>query len=73
MYIKLVELVPHMLDQVGLKVQKYQFRSQICLRLKNDCETSRCLIGDKWNNNGSDSVIVLIVAAITLVIDDHIV
>jgi hypothetical protein len=24
MYIKLVELVPHMLDQVGLKVQKYQ-------------------------------------------------
>jgi hypothetical protein len=30
-----------MLDQVGLKVQKYQST------LKNGCETSQCLVGDK--------------------------
>jgi hypothetical protein len=35
-----VKLVSHMLD-VGLKVQKHQ--SQMCLPLKNVCETSRCL------------------------------
>jgi hypothetical protein len=34
MYIKLVKLVPHILEQVGLKVQKYQSRSQMCLTFK---------------------------------------
>jgi hypothetical protein len=40
------------------------------LPLKNGCETSRCLVGDRWSNDGSDSVIVLIVVIIPLVIDD---
>jgi hypothetical protein len=62
-----------MLDQVGLKVQNYQSRSQMCLPLKNDCETSRCLISDKWSNDRSDSVIVVIVVTVSLVVDDHIV
>jgi hypothetical protein len=43
------------------------------LPLKNGCETSRCLIGDRWSNDGSDSVIVLIVVIISLVVDDHVV
>jgi hypothetical protein len=43
------------------------------LLLKNDCETSQYLIGDKWSNDESDSVIVVIVATVSLVIDDHIV
>jgi hypothetical protein len=73
MYIKLVEFVPHMLDQVRLKVQKHQSRSQMRLTLKNACETSRCLIVDRWRNDVSDSVIVLIVAAVSLVVDDHVV
>jgi hypothetical protein len=66
-----VELIPHMLDQVGLKVQKYQSRSQMHPPLKNVCEASRCLVGD--NNDESDSVIVVIVAAVSLIIDDHVV
>jgi hypothetical protein len=61
-----------MLDQIGLKVQKQQSRSQIRLPLKNGCETSRCLIGDRCSNDGSDCVIVLIVAVVLLVVDDHI-
>jgi hypothetical protein len=68
-----VELVQHMLDQVGLKVQKYQSRSQMRLPLKNGCETNRFFIDDRWSNNGSESVIVLIVAVISLIIDDHVV
>jgi hypothetical protein len=68
-----VELVLHMLDQVGLKVQKYQSRSQMRLPLKNNCESSRCLIGDRWSNDGSDSVIVFIVVAVSLIVDDHVV
>jgi hypothetical protein len=72
-YIKLVKLVPHMFDQIGLKVQKYQSRSQICPLLKNDCETSRCLVGDRWSNDGGNSVIVVIVVVISLIIDDHVV
>jgi hypothetical protein len=68
-----VELVPHMLNQVGLKVQKHQYRSQMRLPLKNGCETSRCLIGDRWSNNRSDSVIVFIVVAVSLIVDDHVV
>jgi hypothetical protein len=68
-----VELVPHMLDQVILKVRKHQCRSQICIPLTNACETSRCLIVDRCSNDGSDSVIVLIVAAVSLIIDDHVV
>jgi hypothetical protein len=72
-YIKLVELVPHMLDQVGLKVQKYQSRSQMCIPLKNGCETSQCLVGDRWSNDESDSVIVVIIAIVSLIVDDHIV
>jgi hypothetical protein len=43
------------------------------LPLKNGCETSRCLVGDRWSNNGSDSVMVVIVDAVSLVVDDHIV
>jgi hypothetical protein len=39
------------------------------LPLKDDCETSQCLIVDRWSNDGSDSMIVLIV----VIIDDHIV
>jgi hypothetical protein len=62
-----------MLDQVRLKVQKYQFRSQTCLPLKNGCETSRYLKGDRWSNDESDSVIVIIVATISFIVDDHIV
>jgi hypothetical protein len=68
-----VELVPHMLDQVGLKVQKYQSRSKIHLHLKNNCDTSRCLIGDRWSNDRSDSVIVVIIAVVSLIVDDHVV
>jgi hypothetical protein len=68
-----VELVPHMLDQVGWKVQKYQFKNQIRLPLKNSCETSRCLVGDRWSNDGSNSVIVIIVPVISVIVDDHVV
>jgi hypothetical protein len=67
-----VELVSHMLDQVRLKVRKHQFRSQMCIPLKNGCENSRCLVGDRWSNDRSDSVIVVIVAVVSLIIDDHI-
>jgi hypothetical protein len=42
------------------------------LPLKNGCETSRCLVGDKWSNNESDSVIAIIVAAPHLIVDDHV-
>jgi hypothetical protein len=57
MHINLVELVPHMFDQVGLNVQKYQSRSQIRLLLKNGCDTSQCLIVYRWSNDKSNSVI----------------
>jgi hypothetical protein len=43
------------------------------LPLKNGCETSRCLIVDSWSNDGSDNVIVVIVATISLIVDDHVV
>jgi hypothetical protein len=43
------------------------------LPLKNVCETSRCLISDKWSNDKSDNTIVLIVAVVPLVVDDHVV
>jgi hypothetical protein len=62
-----------MLDQVGLKVQKHQCRSQMCLLLKNGCETTQCLVGDRWSNDKSDSVIVIIVTVVSLIIDDHVV
>jgi hypothetical protein len=68
-----VERVSHMLVQVGLKVRKHQCRSQMCLHLKNGCETTRCLIGNRWSNDESDSVIVVIVAAVSLIVDDHVV
>jgi hypothetical protein len=42
------------------------------LPLKNGCEPSRCLVGDKWSNNESDSVIAIIVAAVHLIVDDHV-
>jgi hypothetical protein len=45
----------------------------MCLSLKNYCETNQCLVGDRWSNDKSDSVIVIIVAAVSLVIDDHVV
>jgi hypothetical protein len=57
-----------MLDQV-----RHQSRSQMRLPLKNDRETSRCLIGDRWSNDGSDSVIVIIVAAVSLIINNHVI
>jgi hypothetical protein len=44
--------------------------------LKNGCETSRCLVCDRWSNDESDSVIVRIVVTVTavpLVVNDHIV
>jgi hypothetical protein len=62
-----------MLDQVGLKVRKHQFRSQMCLPLKNGCETSRYLVVDSWSNDESDSVIIVIVATVSLVVDDHVI
>jgi hypothetical protein len=68
-----VKFIPHMLNQVGLKVQKHQSISQMRLSLKNTCETSQCLVVDMWSNDGSDSVIVLIIAAISLVLDAHVV
>jgi hypothetical protein len=43
------------------------------LPLKNGCETSRCLVGDRCSNDGSDSVIVIIIATVSLIVDDHIV
>jgi hypothetical protein len=43
------------------------------LPLKNGCETSRCLVSDRWSNDKSDSVIVVIVVAVSLVVDDHVV
>jgi hypothetical protein len=67
-----VKLVPHMLDQVRLKVRKHQSRSQMRLPLKNGCDTSQCLVGDRWSNDRNDSVIVVIVAAVSLVVDDHV-
>jgi hypothetical protein len=45
----------------------------MCLPLKNVCETSWCLIVDMWSNDKSDGVIVIIVAVVSLVIDDHVV
>jgi hypothetical protein len=45
----------------------------MCILLKNSCGTSRCLVGDMWNNDGIDSVIVLIVAIVSLIVDDHVV
>jgi hypothetical protein len=68
-----VELVSHMLDQVGLKVQKHQFRSQMRLPSNNGCETSWWLIGNRWSNDGSDSVIVSIIAIVSLIVDDYVV
>jgi hypothetical protein len=44
----------------------------MCLPLKNGCETRRCLIVDRWSNDESDSVIVVIVAAVFLIVNDHI-
>jgi hypothetical protein len=41
------------------------------VRLKNGCETSRYLIDDRWSNNGS--VIVIIVAVVSLIVVDHVV
>jgi hypothetical protein len=45
----------------------------MCLSLKNACDTSQCLIVDRWSNDGIDSVIVLIVAAVSLIDNDHVV
>jgi hypothetical protein len=42
------------------------------LPLKNGCETSRYLVGDRWSNDGSDSVIVVIIAVVSLVVDDYV-
>jgi hypothetical protein len=45
----------------------------MCLPLKNSCETSQCLIADRWSNDESNSVIVVIVAAVSLIVDDLVV
>jgi hypothetical protein len=45
----------------------------MCLLLKNGCETSRCLISDRWSNDRSDSVIFAIIAAVSFIGDDHVV
>jgi hypothetical protein len=45
----------------------------MCLTFKNGCETSRCLVGDRWNNDENDIVIVVIVADIFLIVDDYVV
>jgi hypothetical protein len=68
-----VELISHMLDQVRSKVQKHQYRSQMHLSLKNACEISRCLIVNRWSNDESDSMIVVIVVIVSLVVDAHVV
>jgi hypothetical protein len=41
--------------------------------LKNGYETSWYLVGDRWSNDGSDSVIVVIIAAISFFVDDRVV
>jgi hypothetical protein len=41
--------------------------------LKNSCETSRCLVYNMWSNDGSDNMIIVIVTAVSLIIDDHVV
>jgi hypothetical protein len=41
--------------------------------LKNDCETSWYLVGDRWSNNENDSVIVVIIAAVSFFVDDRVV
>jgi hypothetical protein len=43
------------------------------IALKNACEISRCLIVDRWSNDKSDNVIVVIVAAVSLIVDGYIV
>jgi hypothetical protein len=45
----------------------------MCLPLKNGCETRQCLIGDRWSNDRSDSVIVLIIVVVSLIVNDHVV
>jgi hypothetical protein len=45
----------------------------MCIPLENGCETNRCLIADKWSNDESDSVIVVIIVTISLIVDDHVV
>jgi hypothetical protein len=57
-----------MLDQIGLKIQNHQSRSQICFPLKNAYESSRCLVVDRWSNDENNGVIFLIVAVISLII-----
>jgi hypothetical protein len=39
---------------------------------KDACETSMCLIVDRWSNDRSKSVIVLIVVVVSLIVDDHV-
>jgi hypothetical protein len=45
----------------------------MCLPLKNAYETSRCLVVDRWSNDRNDSVIVAIIVAVSLVVDDHVI
>jgi hypothetical protein len=62
-----------MLDQVGLNVRKISIMKSPLPPLKDASEASRCLVVDRWSNDGSDSVIVLIVVVVSLIIDDHVV
>jgi hypothetical protein len=41
--------------------------------LKDAFETSWCLVVDRWSNDESDSVTILIVSVVSLVVDDHVV
>ena len=43
------------------------------LSLKNDYGTSRCLVVDRWSNDGNDSVIVVIIVIVSIIVDDHVV
>jgi hypothetical protein len=59
-----------MLDNVGLKVRKHQSLCKLRLPLKDACESTLCLVVDRWRRNDtSDNVIVLIVVVISLIDD----
>jgi hypothetical protein len=45
----------------------------MCLHLKNICETDWYLVGDRWSNDRSDNMIVLIIDVVFLIVDDHVV
>jgi hypothetical protein len=42
------------------------------LPFKNSYETSWCLLDDRWSNDESDNMIVLIIAVVSLFVDNHV-